>query len=73
MAARGLVIAMKLGLNCLEQSAKNVIALIKFIELSEFNASKKTQIDREDILAKMSFVCKDNLTWLIQIGEEKSS
>jgi len=39
----------EIGPNCLEQSAKNLIALIKFIQLKEFKASKKLQIDREDI------------------------
>ena len=73
MAGKGYMAGVKLGLNCLERSAKNLIALIRFIELNEFNASKKRQIDREDIPAKMGFVCKDTLSWLIQIGEEKSS
>lgn len=73
VAGKGYMAGVKLGLNCLERSAKNLIALIRFIELNEFNASKKTQIDREDIPAKMGFVCKDTLSWLIQIGEEKSS
>lgn len=73
MAGKRYMAGVKLGLNCLERSAKNLIALIRFIELNEFNASKKRQIDREDIPAKMGFVCKDTLSWLIQIGEEKSS
>ena len=73
IASKAFVTGMKLCLNCLEQSAKNLIALIKFIQLKEFNATEKPEIDKEDILTKMGFVCKDTVSWLLKIGEDKSS
>ena len=72
IASKAFVTGMKLGLNCLEQSAKNLIAFSNFIQLNEFNATEKPDIDK-DTLTKMSFVCKDTVPWLLKIGEDKSS
>ena len=73
IASKAFVTGMKLGFNCLEQSAKNLIVLIKFIQLNEFNATEKPKIDKEDILTKMGFVCKDTVSWLLKIAEDKLS
>ena len=72
IASKAFVTGMKLDLNCLEQSAKNLIAFSNFIQLNEFNATEKPDIDK-DTLTKMSFVCKDTVPWLLKIGEDKSS
>jgi len=70
VGGKAYVAGVEMGLNCLENSAKNLMALAQFLEKDQLKTTIKPQIDKDDVLVKMSHVCKDAVNWCKKIGEE---
>lgn len=64
------VAGLKLGLNCLEHSGKNLMELAQFLGKDQLKTTIMPQIDTHDVCTKMSHLCKDAINWCKKIGEE---
>ena len=72
VGGKAVVAGMKMGLNCLEQSARHLMALAQFLAKDQLKTTLKPHIDKDDVLIKMSHVCKDSINWCKKIGEQNN-
>ena len=69
VAAISFVVGKKVGLPLLEASAKNLYELVKFVEKDKLKTNTKPEMDRSDVVRRMSYCCKDIAAWSRKIGE----
>ena len=72
VAAISFVVGKKVGLPLLEASAKNLYELVKFVEKDKLKTNTKPEMDRSDVVRRMSYCCKDIAAWSRKIGEVES-
>ena len=69
VGGKALAAGVKMGLNCLEHSGRNLMTLAQFLAKDQLKITLKPDIDKDDVLVKMKQICKDTINWCKKIGE----